>query len=385
MNRTSLTEENRYLAHFPSQARTNFFAAVDRWQSGFILAEHQKDTEHYGSSSSTSAQTLFGLPSPILQSLFSEPSLLADETLSTLIDSSISLDPSQSQSGIAGPGLSPVLVKLLSAEAAPRRTWALAQLPLTSRNPLSFSQWCDSGIGLEVQALYPGRSVRQEDRWTVLGALLRCGGLGPDAVDKGLLGGSITKDGRSQFSRGIMSVLSGVLGSDHSCESRRDVWTRGWNGTDNSAFPSVLECFSLLLSTAPPPDIWAFDTSAELPHTLFSEIKNNRAFVSLLEDRLQGSEVHSEASSLKGKQKAGSPNDWSLAWMTPFLLSLRGRNPDGSVDHMRMGPAFGETLAKVANFCFSEMQHSGYTGELRAGIAKAGLDVSVWSAAERRC
>ena len=58
----------------------------------------------------------------------------------------------------------------------------------------------------------------------------------------------------------------------------------------------------------------------------------------------------------------------ALACLKPYLQSTLG-----SADAERS--AFGETLAKMANYAFSEMQHNRLSAQVRAEVAKAGLEV----------
>lgn len=115
-------------------------------------------------------------------------------------------------------------------------------------------------------------------------------------------------------------------------------------------YQSIFQCFGELLQVCPNEHIWSFDTSPELPHTLFASIKNNPSFIKLLE--------------------WGEKRGEALQSIKPYLLSLLG-SAKGDSDKS----AFGETLAKAANWTFSEMQHSRVDGRLRADVSRAGFEV----------
>jgi senataxin len=144
--------------------------------------------------------------------------------------------------------------------------------------------------------------------------------------------------------------------------------------TPHSDFPAILECFSTLLHLSPTDDIWAFDTSPDLPHTLFSEIKNNPSFQTLLESQNAPAKTETPSSPAKGKSK--DEGEGALSWITPFLKSLIGGTAGVEAADSSGGGGFGEALAKVMNFCFLEMQHTRLGGEVRAAAAHAGFQVS---------
>lgn len=67
-----------------------------------------------------------------------------------------------------------------------------------------------------------------------------------------------------------------------------------------------------------------------------------------------------------------------LSWMSDYLVSLVD-SPSSEVPTVPSGKeasGFGEALAKVASFCFSEMQHTRLDSGLRAAVANQGIEVS---------
>jgi senataxin len=115
--------------------------------------------------------------------------------------------------------------------------------------------------------------------------------------------------------------------------------------------------------------VWTFDNSPELPHTLFSEIKDNPSYIALLESHYQSAPPPSETDTRKGKGKENRTTD-ALNWMTDFLVSLV--EPGSKTTES----AFPEALAKVMHFCFAEMQHEQFDQRLRAAAAETGFKVS---------
>ena len=194
--------------------RSNFFAVVDKWQAELILSEHAKTFRSVYGSSSTSTKSLVSLPPSIAQLFFAEPSLLENHHLSALLDSTVSI-PSSRSGPVTALGLTPALVRLLSSSNQSRRNWALAQLPATSRRPLSLKEWRDNGIGDEVQRLYhSAKGEELKGKWFVVNALLCSDSLSQEAVRDGLLGGCKVEGSSQRSELGLMAVLSGLLGSE---------------------------------------------------------------------------------------------------------------------------------------------------------------------------
>lgn len=129
----------------------------------------------------------------------------------------------------------------------------------------------------------------------------------------------------------------------------------------------MFECFTTLLITSPTHHIWAFNTSPELPHTLFSDIKKNPSFQALLV------EAHpSSGTDTKGKGRIGVDEvKNTFFWMCSYLLSV----VDSEGANNASGLGFPEVLAKTVNFCFAEMQHNSLAVSARTAAAEAGSEV----------
>jgi len=152
-----------------------------------------------------------------------------------------------------------------------------------------------------------------------------------------------------------------------------------------SDFPGILSCLASLLQFSPTRHIWSFDSSPELPHTLFSEIKNNHSFQNMLVDRFEPAITEALASppsaiaghDEKGKRKVDGVEN-PFAWVSPFLLSLvepeQERANSSSSD-----TGFPEGLAQAASFCLQDLQHERFAAELRAAAAQAIFEVRVVS------
>ncbi|ORY29551.1 SEN1 N terminal-domain-containing protein [Naematelia encephala] len=354
---------SRYMGKFPATTRANFFKAVDSWQAPLILAEAAKASDPQYGDSASPINTVSSLSSPVTQLLLNEPSLLDNVEIASLIDNIInSLPGSPIRSTIVALGLTPVLIRLLSSPNEARRDFARTLLPACVRRPLSFDEFSDNGIGHEIQALYTGGdSIAIGERWSSVVELLKSKSLSDEVVNRGLLRG----EGLNSSGRLIMSILSSHLGSD------------------SPKFPLYLSCFAVLLDVCPTPDIWSFDPSAEMPHTLFSEIKNNPAFQTLLLEvfppsQLTASPIPSADQRSKGKRKEEMLPS-CVAWFRPFLLSLVEHRLASVPDHVKINSAggFGEAIARVMGFCFQEMQHSRFNSEVRAGIARAGFEALI--------
>ena len=141
----------------------------------------------------------------------------------------------------------------------------------------------------------------------------------------------------------------------------------------------MLEVLALLLHIAPTRLFWTFDTSPELPHALFSDIKSNPSFLSLCENNSRLPTTSSFSDHVghpeKGKAKAGEEMN-PFGWLTDFLTSLvsdhdltQGRTVD---------TGFGEALARTMGDCFQELQHARYSVQIRTAAAQAGFKVSLY-------
>lgn len=116
--------------------------------------------------------------------------------------------------------MTPIHARLLSSSEPAQNRWSAAQLPALARRPIRFSEWCNLGIGSEIQDLYNDGALDGEKRWQNVAAILNNKVLDQETVEKGLLGGQLETDSRGRKGRGVMSVLSGLLSSDIPCKYR---------------------------------------------------------------------------------------------------------------------------------------------------------------------
>ena len=59
----------------------------------------------------------------------------------------------------------------------------------------------------------------QQERLKGMEAILRCGALSAEAIEKGLIGGKLELEGQENGHKGLASMLSHLLGSPSDCES----------------------------------------------------------------------------------------------------------------------------------------------------------------------
>jgi senataxin len=149
-------------------------------------------------------------------------------------------------------------------------------------------------------------------------------------------------------------------------------------------YPSVLGCFTLLLSACPTQRLWTFDTSPELPHTLFSQIKDNKSFQQLVTKHYESSSASNPATPIdengfsyqaKGKGKEASTES-PLSWISDMLRSLVPAQTKEKNPRTANELPLPQALAKVMNFCFAEMQHESWVIEAKAAAAQCGFEVS---------
>jgi senataxin len=191
--------------------RANFFSAVDKWEAGLIVAEHDKTLQTAYGASTAQRSGLLDLSTSVKQLLLGEPSLLGYPGVAVLVDSAVSSAANASAAGSLG--LTPVLVSLLSSADTARRQWATKVISACSRRPLSFDEWCENGIGVEVQNFYLGAGdLAPQERWSTMETLLKSGCLSLETIQKGLLGGQVEVGSSRRAGKSVMAVLSGMLG-----------------------------------------------------------------------------------------------------------------------------------------------------------------------------
>ena len=225
-----------------------------------------------------------------------------------------------------------------------------------------------------MQALYTGTGdASQDERFKGMEALLRCGALSADAVEKGLIEGRLESEGEGG-PQGFMVMLSHLLGSPSECKSKLKYSEGPCLPAD---YVTILNCFSLLLSTCPSPVMWTFDTSPDLPHTVFSEIKDNASFHKVIIEHYQPSSPPSPQegtiSISKGKGRESNSEN-PMSWISDFLRSLVPLKGERRKSGKEM--ALPQALAKAMNFCFAEMQHERVSVQVKAASAQCGFDVS---------
>ncbi|OXB33487.1 senataxin [Cryptococcus neoformans] len=356
--------EFRYLSEWPAHVRKNFFAAVDRWQSTFILNHSDKASDRGYGKPSSAEPALYSLSGAIVQLLLGEPSLLSDPGVNSLYQD-VFQSTFPTPTSLTALGMTPVHARLLSSLEPVQNLWSAAQLPALARRPVRFSEWCNLGIGSEIQDLYNDGVLDGGKRWQNVTAILDNKVLDQETVEKGLLNGQLETDSRGRKGRGVMSVLSGLLSSDI------------------PYLGSVISCLASLLHTSPTRHIWSFDTSPDLPHTLISELRTNPAFHELLETRYPApldSEADGHDASGNGSNKSKGrrkPDTNPLDWLGDYLLSVADTEKELITqvgEEKGSGMAFAEALAVATNMVFQELQHDRLSNELRATAAFAGFE-----------
>ena len=203
------------MSNYPPTTRANFFAAVDKWQLGFIFRKMSRSTSQaHGAPLSDSA--LASLPDSILQLLLVEPSLLSDDKIHALIEPTIQL-PSERTIGITVLGLTPIHLRLLSSQVLEVRQSAERLLPAAGRHPLSLDDWTGLGIQGEIEKLYTGDTgLNVEERWSALLRILKSGCLSDEVIRHGLL--CVPDSSGKIHGRSIVEVLGVLLKEDSKCE-----------------------------------------------------------------------------------------------------------------------------------------------------------------------
>ena len=213
----------RHLSGFPATTRTNFFAAVDKWQSDLLLEELRKEQRGRSGGELSTSVNIFDLPSPVVQLLSNEPQILKVPEIERLVDESIRRS-TRSVPQATSLGLTSLIAHLLSSTDSLRREWAMNQLVGCAQRPISLEEWFDNGIGEDVQHLWTANLDHAEPRWSALEQLLRSRCLSLEVIQIGLLEGkSSSATDRTTRPRSVMAALGQVLGSEVPCQSLDDV------------------------------------------------------------------------------------------------------------------------------------------------------------------
>lgn len=146
---------------------------------------------------------------------------MSDPLLSKELDGAIARSGDTSAyPSITSSGPSPMLVRMLASPNKERRSWASSQIPACSRRPVTFEEWCSSGLGEESKALYTDTGdVKMADRLAGIEVLLRSGALSPEVIRKGMVDGMVEVDSGSRPENGLMATLSHLLGGQSDRES----------------------------------------------------------------------------------------------------------------------------------------------------------------------
>lgn len=347
------TDASRYLSRFATKTRAAFSLKIDSWQADLILKELECCQPSYGATKAT----LLDLPQQYLQLLFNEPALQNNAKIASQMGEVISDVKEGGSATVSGLGLTPLLVNLLGSSDVQRRKWARSQVE-DVRRPLSFDDWTSGGVGTEVQGLLFG-DLDVRDRWSAVNLLLKSNRLSTDTVQRGLLEGRYDLS-PARADRSVMVPIARLLGS--SSDSK---W-QSWLFRLTAAFPLIFDAFTRLLQISPTKHVWTFDSTPELPHTLFSDIKKNPAFRDVV---LAAHPVPSAYDSKSKIKDAALETPSALAWITDYLLSVNDlQSKEGS-------SGFSEALARVMSFCFSEAQNEPFEAHARAAAAQAGCKV----------
>ncbi|WVN90408.1 uncharacterized protein L203_105644 [Cryptococcus depauperatus CBS 7841] len=357
----------RYLSDWPIHVKEKFFAAVDRWQSGLIIAVSARAVDPGYRKAASRGHALYSLPLPILQLLLGEPSLLSDPGVSKLLEDVFqSEDPPPAN--LAALGISPVHARLLSSQDSNKRQWCINQLRMLARRPISFDDWCSLDIGVEIQELFNDRYLDGDIRWGIIKSVIEEKVLDQETIEKGLLGGQVKTEVNAKTGRGLMSVLSGLLNSDV------------------PYFPAVFSCFASLLCASPTRHVWLFDPSPELPHTLLSELRANPTFQTFLGDQyfnvfhpdkpaINTVELRFQKDKVDNKRYVSSLN-----WLGGFILSVMDMEQSRacqSGESRNVGFAFAATLAVAMNMVFQELQHTRLSSNLRSTASRFGFEALI--------
>lgn len=203
------------MSNFPLAVRTNFSTAVNQRLALFIKNEYDQAVgSQHGERPPSDGAGIAALPAAIGQLLLGEPSLLDDPQMAAIIGATIEVGQTTPCPEMVLHGLTPLLIHLLSSTSRAKRRWAKAQMPALARQPLQFDEWCNLGIGSQLQQIYGGGTdLKGEEKWEVVSAIVTQGSLSQDTVMRGVLGGRNNLDINVRSGKGLMAVLAPLLGA----------------------------------------------------------------------------------------------------------------------------------------------------------------------------
>lgn len=197
------------MSTYPPQTRANFFAAVDRWQSDFIIKE-----------AAAVEPSITSLSPPIVQLLLSQPSLLDTPQISGLVDTTIAETPNTISSATVALGITPLLVHLLRSSTLDRRKWAETHIAACGKRKSSFDISVGSGVQEEIESLASDDTLAAIDKWRAIRAILKSGCLSQEAIERGVLRGE-QLHGKKASSKRILPTIVPLLGTETDCKPSR--------------------------------------------------------------------------------------------------------------------------------------------------------------------
>jgi len=161
-------------------------------------------------------------------------------------------------------------------------------------------------------------------------------------------------------------------------------------------FALMLRIFAAVLRACPRSILWtSADPSIEFPLTIAADIQQNPLYLDLLQTAWdRDHQGNDQAKKILEDTMRAIPNkpggftshptstlvsrpDWMVGWMIDFLVSVRDLDVRGlSMAHTKDKGVFGESLARLVNFCFEGLQHRRFGAAFRAKVMDAGIKVS---------
>ncbi|KZV98838.1 hypothetical protein EXIGLDRAFT_763074 [Exidia glandulosa HHB12029] len=280
---------------------------IEGWERGIIRERLQATGMP---STSRAKMSLNSLPPPVVYHCVANPNVLADSDLSAMLATYCPSLPISNWPSIPAPGLF-----LLLAHANPDvRAWAAAQLSVAA-TPTDDTLNEDHKIAIFAlaRALLPQHELQQQGKTEVTGTPWKGTFNGGDGV----------------VWPAFLSVLELIPPSvlKHRVVGHNRVYhvVIGHLNDSGEHFEQVLRCFAVLLRKLGP-ELWTLE-GEEYPQVVFASVKDNRAFVGLLES---------------------SQDPWFFAWLEPFILSVWDK------------PTFADIMAKIVSFMCEELQHERF-------------------------
>ncbi|TFK52558.1 hypothetical protein OE88DRAFT_1796188 [Heliocybe sulcata] len=339
------TSRHTYFGAFSDDILDGFWHSVDEWETSIVLSSLNKRGIDVGSIESASI-TLAGLPPGIAYLMFCNLSVFEDNRIQSVLQATVPSSPS-----LDWPlDVPPVGLLLLALSDQPEaRTWARQQLQQFGIEPIPKDRF----LAEYGKIVYPISSALASSSSAHADAPPSPQSTSMVSIDdhsskKVAQTFSFTKDANALWA-GFAAVMrflpaEAMSPSKHCNIDLRDIIIGHLHDT-GPRFISIFRCLWYLTGRCGS-TIWQGEKS-DYPQRVFDAVKDNRTFVDIFKSR-----------------DLLSREDWVLKWFSEYIGCIWET------------AAFGDVLAKLADFVCEELQHERFQ-DARSATLTAAMQVSI--------